>query len=452
MENFDRRAQQRTDPSQTAGQPVTDPRHPDPWDGNGGFEGNGEYGGNGGYGVNRADGGNSANGVSGGDTATFGAVPAQGPTYPGGSVHPTGSGYPADSASTGGSAYPAGAVPPPPGAPPAAPPYAAFSAEPGPAPEDGAVVGDGKPRRRMRRPAALLTAVAVGAAVIGGGTAFGMEELLGGAGGTSASAPTADGDTAAAEGTVSDVVKSVKDSVVEIKADSGSGQSTGSGVIITKGGEIVTNNHVVSGADTVKVSLSDGSTARADVVGTDADKDLALIKVEGQDDLHPASLGDSGAVGVGDQVVAIGSPQGLSNTVTSGIVSAKERKVKVPKGDGGQGTDPGQGQGQGQGQGGGLGDEWPFEYDGGQYNGGVQGDTTTYKALQTDASLNPGNSGGPLFNMAGQVVGINSAILSSGSGQGQTSQSDAGSVGLGFAIPVDDVKHDLGTLRDGGGA
>ncbi|MEU3193780.1 trypsin-like peptidase domain-containing protein [Streptomyces sp. NPDC006992] len=352
---------------------------------------------------------------------------------------------------------PFGAVPPPP--PPAGPPHAAFAAESGapgaagdPA-ETGASgaasdAGHGRPhRRRMRQPAALLTAVAVAAAVIGGGTAFGMERLLGGHGGTSSAAPAVGGSNATAKGAVSDVVRSVQDSVVEIKATSGSGESTGSGVVITEDGQIITNNHVVSGADTVKVSFSSGRTADAEVVGTDADKDLALLKVDGQDDLQAAQLGDSGAVGVGDQVVAIGSPEGLSGTVTSGIVSAKDREVKVPKEDGGQQRLPGR---NGGGSGGSGGQEWPFEFDGGQYNGGVQGETTTYKAIQTDASLNPGNSGGPLFNMAGQVIGINSAIFSSGSGQGQTSQASAGSVGLGFAIPVDDVKKDLDALRQGG--
>ncbi|MGP3987735.1 S1C family serine protease [Streptomyces sp. 3N207] len=319
-----------------------------------------------------------------------------------------------------------GAVPPP----PAEPPYAAFAAAPG-----------RPPRRRMRRPAALLTTVAVAAAVIGGGTAYSMEQLLGGDGGSSGSVLTASGSNATAKGHVSQVVESVQDSVVEIKATSGSGQATGSGVVITKDGQIVTNNHVVSGADTVKVTFSSGRTAQAEVVGTDADKDLALLKVNGQDNLKPATLGDSDAVGVGDQVVAIGSPEGLSGTVTSGIVSAKNREVKVPKEDGDQNELPSQGSGGG---------EWPFESGGGRYNGGVQGETTTYKAIQTDASLNPGNSGGPLFNMSGKVIGINSAIFSAGSGDGQASQASAGSVGLGFAIPVNDVKQDLSSLRDGG--
>ncbi|WP_308103076.1 S1C family serine protease [Streptomyces albus] len=334
-----------------------------------------------------------------------------------GGVPPQGTGVP-----------PQGAVPPP----PATPPYAAF-------PDGSRSPGR---RHRMRGPAALVTAAAVAAAVVGGGTAFGLEALLGGHGSSSASAPAASGTNASASGTVAGVVDAVKDSVVEIKADTGSGQSTGSGVVITKDGQILTNNHVVSGADTVRVTFEGGKTARARVVGTDADKDLALLKAEGVSGLRPAALGDSDAVGVGDQVVAIGSPQGLSGTVTSGIVSAKNREVKVPKEDGGQ--EPEQDQG-----GGGLGGGWPFEFDGGQYNGGVQGETTTYKAIQTDASLNPGNSGGPLFNMSGQVIGINSAILPAGSGQGQASQSDAGSVGLGFAIPVNDVKKDLGALRDG---
>ncbi|WP_431984192.1 S1C family serine protease [Streptomyces qinglanensis] len=383
-----------------------------------------------------------------------GPQPPQGPRPP----HPPYADRPEQQAPT-----PFGAVPPPP-PPPAAPPHAAFAAEPG-APgaagdpaepgADGAGgaasdAGHGRPhRRRMRQPAALLTAVAVAAAVIGGGTAFGMERLLGGHGGTSSAAPAVGGSNATSKGAVSDVVRSVQDSVVEIKATSGSGESTGSGVVITKDGQIITNNHVVSGADTVKVSFSSGRTADAEVVGTDADKDLALLKVDGQDDLQPAQLGDSGAVGVGDQVVAIGSPEGLSGTVTSGIVSAKDREVKVPKEDGGQQGLPGRNGGGRGGSGGSGGQEWPFEFDGGQYNGGVQGETTTYKAIQTDASLNPGNSGGPLFNMAGQVIGINSAIFSSGSGQGQTSQASAGSVGLGFAIPVDDVKKDLDALRQG---
>ncbi len=137
---------------------------------------------------------------------------------------------------------------------------------------------------------------------------------------------------------------------------------------------------------------------------------------------------------VGDEVVAIGSPEGLTGTVTSGIVSALDRDVTVS-------TDEGQGQQQGQ-----QGGEWPFEFGGREFNGDTGSSTTTYKALQTDASLNPGNSGGALIDMNGNIIGINSAMYSAA---GASSSAAAGSVGLGFAIPVDTVKADLAKLRAG---
>ncbi len=220
---------------------------------------------------------------------------------------------------------------------------------------------------------------------------------------------------------------------MEITATSSAGQSTGSGVIITSDGEIVTNNHVVSGASSVKVQTHDGKTYTAQVVGTDSKKDLALIKLADASGLTAASLGDSDAVQVGDEVVAIGSPEGLTGTVTSGIVSALDRDVTVS-------TDEGQQQQQGDGN-------WPFQFGGRQFNGDTGSSTTTYKAIQTDASLNPGNSGGALINAAGQIIGINSAMYSSAA---DSSSSSAGSVGLGFAIPINTVKSDLATLRAGG--
>ncbi|WP_405804318.1 S1C family serine protease [Streptomyces sp. NBC_01187] len=341
---------------------------------------------------------------------------------------------------TAASGAPGAPVPPP----PVVPPYATFPGEgPGTGPEGRPAAHGGK-RRRMRRPAALITAVAVGAAVIGGGTAFGMETLLGGDEGAGASVPAAQNSSTAAKGSAARVAQDVSPSVVEISASSGSGESTGSGIVLTRAGEIVTNNHVVAGAETVQVSFSNGKKVTGKVVGNDPDKDLALVKVSDTANVKPATLGDSDSVGVGDNVVAIGSPEGLSGTVTSGIVSAKDREVKVQKEDGdsdGQSQDGGSG-GSG---------NWPFEFGGGEYNGGVDGETTTYKAIQTDASLNPGNSGGALVNMSGQVIGINSAMLpaGSGSGSGQQAQSSSGSVGLGFAIPVNDLKKDLDKLRDG---
>ncbi|MFF2201283.1 S1C family serine protease [Streptomyces sp. NPDC058145] len=289
--------------------------------------------------------------------------------------------------------------------------------------------------QRTRGPIALLAAVAIVAAAVGGGTAYAFQELTG-------------KDTVASPGTTTTVVPSskrgdvaaiasaVSPSVVEIQATLSNGSSTGSGVIITSGGEIVTNNHVVSGASSIKVRTSDGKSYTADVVGTDSSKDLALIKLQGASGLTAAALGDSSDVQVGDSVVAIGSPEGLTGTVTSGIVSSLDRDVTVS-------TDESQGQSRGQGEDG----QWPFQFGGRQFNGDTGSSTTTYKAIQTDASLNPGNSGGALIDASGHVIGINSAMYSSSSQA--SSSSDAGSVGLGFAIPVDTVKSDLAKLRAG---
>ncbi|MFJ6464111.1 S1C family serine protease [Streptomyces sp. NPDC091387] len=335
------------------------------------------------------------------------------------------------------------AYPPPPSYQPAPPagsgggdPVWPAPGLPQPAPEPPAS------RRRVRRPVALLAAVAVAAAIVGGGTATVIGQLTD-QGTTSTGSGIIPGTTVSqsSKGTVSGVAAALSPTIVEISATSSAGQSTGSGVIITSDGEIVTNNHVVAGSSTVKVTLSTGKTYTADVVGTDPDKDLALIKLQGASGLKTATLGDSSKVAVGDQVVAIGSPEGLTGTVTSGIVSALDRDVTVAKeGDSGQS----QGQSEG-GQGGGQ--QWPFEFGGKQFNGDTGDSTTTYKALQTDASLNPGNSGGALINMNGEIIGINSAMYSASSSE--SSGSSAGSVGLGFAIPVNTLKADLDTLRAG---
>ncbi|MHC3393789.1 S1C family serine protease [Streptomyces lavendulocolor] len=292
-------------------------------------------------------------------------------------------------------------------------------------------------RAGSRRPVGLIAAVAVAAALVGGGASAAVQEFTGGprtASGTGA--VTGTNVSRSGKGTVADVARAVSPSIVEIAATTGSGSSTGSGVIITAGGEIVTNNHVVAGASTVKVRLGDGRTYTADIVGTDPAKDLALIALRGASGLPAATLGDSGKVRVGDQVVAIGSPEGLTGTVTSGIVSALDRDVTVAKDDGGgQREQPDTGGARG----------WPFEFGGQRFNGDTGDSKTTYKAIQTDASLNPGNSGGALIDMNGEIIGINSAMYSPSSATGST----AGSVGLGFAIPVDTVKADLDDLRSG---
>ncbi|MEU7159509.1 S1C family serine protease [Streptomyces chrestomyceticus] len=304
----------------------------------------------------------------------------------------------------------------------------------GPDGPDGTGTGAPAPRRRARRPVALIAAVALASGLIGGGSAA----LIGSATDrpqTNTTTPAVNAGSAKSSGSVSAVAKAVTPAIVEIKARKASGESTGSGVVITPDGEIVTNNHVVSGASSVEVTFSDGTKKQADVVGTDPDKDLALIKVKGAKNLTTASLGNSDNLAVGDEVVAIGSPEGLTGSVTSGIVSALKRDVTVPKDDGRRQQEQQGGPG------------WPFEFGGEQYNGDTGQSKTTYKAIQTDAALNPGNSGGALIDMKGQVIGINSAMYSPSSAQGSSS---AGSVGLGFAIPINTVKADLANLRAGG--
>ncbi|MFE3017921.1 S1C family serine protease [Streptomyces sp. NPDC059256] len=281
--------------------------------------------------------------------------------------------------------------------------------------------------RRARRPVALIVAVAIAAAAIGGGAATLLDGVTG-----QQSAPASQGVrgttvSTSSAGTVAGVAQAVSPSIVEISANTGAGASTGSGVIISEDGEVITNNHVVSGAAAVKVQLSDGKSYDAEVTGTDASKDLALIKIKGASGLKPAALGDSSKLRVGEEVVAIGSPEGLTGTVTSGIVSALDRDVTVGK------------ERESQQQ------EWPFEFGGQEFNGDTGDSKTTYKAIQTDASLNPGNSGGALINMRGEIIGINSAMYAPSAANG----SAAGSVGLGFAIPVNTMKDVLGDLRSG---
>jgi putative serine protease PepD len=174
----------------------------------------------------------------------------------------------------------------------------------------------------------------------------------------------------------------------------GAGDGTGSGFVISDDGYIVTNHHVVRDADTIELAFSDGSREEAEIVGSSASYDLAVLRVD-RDDLTPVVLGNSANVAVGDPVLAIGSPLGLEGTVTSGIVSALDRPVTA----------------------------------------GGQGEQAFINALQTDAAINPGNSGGPLVDVEGRVIGVNSAIATLGfSGA-------SGSIGLGFAIPIDQARR-----------
>ena len=200
---------------------------------------------------------------------------------------------------------------------------------------------------------------------------------------------------------VGTVAKALLPSVVQIRVMSSGSGATGSGFVISPEGMIATNNHVVAGAAAgaeLSVVFEDGDEAKARVVGRSPSYDLAVIKVEaGSRKLEPVVLGDSDALEVGDPVIAIGAPLGLIGTVTTGIISAKNRPVTT----------------------------------------GESGENSYMSALQTDAAINPGNSGGPLVDMRGRVVGVNSAIASLGTSMGGQS----GSIGLGFSIPVNVVKR-----------
>jgi putative serine protease PepD len=205
----------------------------------------------------------------------------------------------------------------------------------------------------------------------------------------------------AATDSVEKVAQDVLPSVVMIDVSGPSGQGSGSGIILSQDGKILTNNHVVALAGKtgqLSVSFNDGSHADAKVLGTDPLTDTAVIQAQGVKNLTPATLGHSSSLQVGQSVVAIGSPFGLDATVTSGIVSALNRPVDV-----------------------------------GQVS---QGNATVYPAIQTDAAINPGNSGGPLVNLSGEVVGIDAAIQTA---TDTTTQGEPGSIGLGFAIPIDEV-------------
>lgn len=216
------------------------------------------------------------------------------------------------------------------------------------------------------------------------------------------------------------VASAVRPATVAIQVQVGNSGDTGSGVVWDSEGHIVTNNHVVAdaqGPETVTVSLNDGRLYHAEVVGTDPTTDLAVIKLQNPpSDLVSANFGSSDSLTVGEPVMAIGSPLGLSDTVTTGIISALDRPVAV------KGSAPRQ-----------SGDIDPW---GLTPNAQAQPEPVITNAIQIDASINPGNSGGPLFDESGRVIGINSSIASLGS-----SDSTAGSIGLGFAIPVDLVKN-----------
>jgi putative serine protease PepD len=283
--------------------------------------------------------------------------------------------------------------------PPAQPPMPPVETPP----DDRPGATGGAPHRRRRRTAmaALVAALVLGGGAAGGAIGTQLDHgstATGSAGsagsGAATAARTVSGDSLA------DVVANVSPSIVDIKVATGQGTAEGSGIVLSSDGRVVTNNHVVEGAagsGAVRVTLADGRSAPATVVGTDARADLAVLQMQGVSGLTPATLGDSSSLSVGDTVLAFGSPLGLQGTVTSGIVSALDRSLS-------------------------------------------SGSESLSGLLQTDAAINEGNSGGALVDTAGRVVGINVAIATTGQ--------DTGNIGVGFAIPVDTVKTVVDRIVD----
>lgn len=245
----------------------------------------------------------------------------------------------------------------------------------------------------------LAAVLAGGAGAAGGAIGAAVADHTGGTVATDNGTDTTTGATAAktvAAGNLSiaDVVQALAPSVVTIDVETRSGTAEGSGVVIGAHGEILTNNHVVAGGRQIRVTFANGSTAAASVVRADATVDLAVVRVSGVSGLVPATLA-TGNVAVGDTVVAFGSPLGLSGTVTAGIVSALDRQLDIEG-------------------------------------------TTLSGLIQTDAAINAGNSGGPLVNLAGQVVGIDVAIA--------TASQDSGNIGVGFAVPAATARSFVATV------
>ncbi|MDQ7908842.1 trypsin-like peptidase domain-containing protein [Phytohabitans sp. ZYX-F-186] len=236
-----------------------------------------------------------------------------------------------------------------------------------------------------RRVAAASVAAAL---CVAGGTGGGIlaTQVSSAAPVTTTTAVAAQAASTGATLTAAQVAANVTPSVVTVLASTAGGGVEGSGVVLSADGLILTNNHVVESASGVRVTLSDGRTLDATVVGTDATADLAVLRASGTADLTPATLGSSADLRVGDTVLAFGSPLGLEGTVTAGIVSAVDRTIQ-------------------------------------------DGDTNLSGLIQTDAPVNSGSSGGPLVDSSGRVVGITVAIATTGQ--------DSGNIGVGFAIPVD---------------
>jgi putative serine protease PepD len=239
--------------------------------------------------------------------------------------------------------------------------------------------------------------------LLAGMIGFMSASMIGNTPAPSISLPASSGDTSPrADDSIAGIAQAVLPVVVSIDVSSSQGSGTGSGFIIRSTANesfVLTNNHVVDGAggsQDITVTFQDQTQETATIVGTDASYDLAVLRID-RGNLPVAALGDSDDVVVGDATIAIGSPLGLTGTVTSGIVSALNRPVTA----------------------------------------GDATDVSFISAIQTDAAINPGNSGGPLVNSRGEVIGINSAIATTGS----SVSGQSGSIGLGFAIPINQARR-----------
>ncbi|MEU0584119.1 trypsin-like peptidase domain-containing protein [Streptomyces sp. NPDC006132] len=273
--------------------------------------------------------------------------------------------------------------------------------------QNGAAVPSTEQRRKRGRKALVGGAVLLALVSGGIGGALGTYLERNGGVGTVELPQAGKESTGRDAGSVAGIAGRALPSVVTLHVSGAGEQGTGTGFVLDTRGHILTNNHVVQPAGSggeITVTFNGGETAQAELVGRDSGYDLAVVRVKGVRGLTPLPLGNSDNVRVGDPVVAIGAPFDLAGTVTSGIISAKERPITAggEKGDG--------------------------------------SDVSYVDALQTDAPINPGNSGGPLLDAKGRVIGINSAIRSAGSGSDLES-GQSGSIGLGFAIPINQGKR-----------
>lgn len=291
-----------------------------------------------------------------------------------------------------------------------------------------------------RTSAGAVVGLLVAAAVVGGAAGLGGAYAGVNIFSTSASAPAAGPVSVTVNDTDSvteatGIAARTLPSVVTISASGSSGSGSGSGVILSSDGYVVTNTHVVTldgaSADaTIRATTSDGQVFDAEIVGTDPTYDLAVIKLEGAADLTPIEFASSADLNVGDTTAAVGAPLGLSNTVTTGIVSALNRSIAIASAAAPEAPEADEDQPQGEG-------DAPFYFDFGQGRSSTgSGETISIAVIQTDAAINPGNSGGALVDNEGRLIGINVAIASAGGSSGQ-----AGSIGVGFAIPSDVVQR-----------